>query len=144
MLFGPNSIRKKNIRNAERHVRALGAEIEALQDLPDDVEPLESKFPRLTEVMQFGAGHESLAEAAEWLELEDAELEVEAVADAWDNERYRDMTSRLMPGSSSGRNGRKCLFAGERTWGDGPERDSAWGIFERANTLGILGILGLE
>ena len=38
----------------------------------------------------------------------------------------------------------RIFVAGERTWGDGPDDDSAWGVCTKATELGILDILGIH
>jgi hypothetical protein len=60
----------------------------------------------------------------------------------WEDEGYRDMMSRSTP--FPGKRWAKILVSGERTWGDGPDHDSAWGISDRASRLGIPGLLGID
>jgi len=58
----------------------------------------------------------------------------------WDDGCFRDQMSRDFPFKK----GWQIVVAGEQTWGDGPEPESAWGISERASTMGLFEMLGIE
>jgi hypothetical protein len=135
MLFGPLKIRKGKIRAAVREVRKLGAEIEAYES---DDEVSEDKLPLLLTICDERCME--VAEAIEWLDLGDPEAEVKEIVNVWENETFRDMTGRLDPQDPK----RKIVFAGEMTWGDGPDPHSGWGTFERAQLMNVLDALGLE
>jgi hypothetical protein len=69
-----------------------------------------------------------------------ATLLVSSFVNMWDNEPHRDMMSRTLPGDDT----KKIIVCGERTCGDGPEDDSAWGVTKKAMFLGIPELLGIE
>lgn len=67
---------------------------------------------------------------------------VEDIRQAWTGEKvYRDATFRTVDV-----NGTKVrvFFAGERTWGDGPESGSAWYLFEQAHACKLLDLLEIR
>jgi hypothetical protein len=65
---------------------------------------------------------------------------VSSFVNMWNNEYHRDMMSRTLPGDNT----KKIVVCGERTCGDGPEDDSAWGVTKKAMFLGIPELLGIE
>lgn len=65
---------------------------------------------------------------------------VEEFVQMWEHEPYRDMMSRMLPGEKD----KKIVVCGERTHGDGPDPDSAWGVTQRAMFFGIPDMLRVE
>ena len=112
---------------------------EELTDSDEDVEIDEAKFPRLKWVAEMEGGW-PFDDAIETLGLGDPEEEVSEIVEAWEKMEYRDMQARHVPGKKN----MVAAFAGETSWGDGPEPGSGWYLIRRADVLNILGILGLE
>jgi len=65
---------------------------------------------------------------------------VDRFVDMWANGDYRDMVRRDDPDDKS----QQLLFVGERTCGDGPDDDSAWGLAALMDDLGLLTVSGVR
>lgn len=148
MLFGPEKLDVAKLQQAVAHVTRLKVEADQIREAVDNNEP----------ELGDDAVLKLLREAAETLGWELKELLDQVLTENFDpkelvdefvevwNGMYRDATCRRLPDRYQPVDGPQmiCLFAGERTWGDGPDPQSGWAICERAVSLGVTEILGIE
>jgi len=69
---------------------------------------------------------------------------VAEVVDAWNFRGRRDQAWRDVPSEISGEEKWVCMFTGMTSWGDGPDEDSTQTLFDRADSLGLIDLLGLK
>lgn len=131
ILVGPETLDRKRVDVALARVERLQQQAEAEEA---DQEPLRGAVQR--------ACDDFFPEAdlfLSWL----ADVPPSVVTDfaaMWNDGGYRDRMERGVPGDPA----RKIVVAGERTWGDGPDDDSAWGLASTMDQLGLLELLGIE
>jgi hypothetical protein len=134
ILCGPRKIAPDKIEAAIKHVEETLKLLKVLVDgepHAKETEELEKRLPCFDP--RYPDAHSAYAD-------EDPKVLVFNFVDMWENEPYRDMMSCYFPGDRD----KKIIACGERTWGDGPEPDSAWGITEKAELLDIPQMLGIE
>jgi hypothetical protein len=131
ILVGPGTL------DRERVDRAL-ARVERLQRQADteetDREPLRGVVRRACD--EFFPGADLFLS---WLEDIPSSVVTDFAA-MWNDGGYRDRMERSVPGDPT----RKIVVVGERTWGDGPDEESAWYLAEAVDRLGLFDLLGIE
>lgn len=144
ILVGPRKLNKKKVAAAIEHLKETIKLAKQAHDLSlDNSVPVNQIIllkQRLSRVGPQASNGEVLEEAEEVLDV-DPLTTVSEFQNMWDNAPYRDMMTRSLPGDKK----RKILVCGERTWGDGPDPDSAWGITDAVDRFTeLFEMLGIE
>jgi hypothetical protein len=146
ILIGPMKLNKTKVKTAVKYAEetialAKKASTNERSMFPsnerlDSVSVVRKRLPRIDPDSTDLDVLEECEEIADF----DAKTAVKDFEEMWNKESYRDMMSRRLPGD----NKKKIVACGERTWGDGPEEDSAWGVTDAVSRLGLLERLGIE
>lgn len=129
IMFGPKKITAK----AKKEAVKFAAELVKKGDKKRGV--LTKQGPRRYITIQLGSGEEDV-----FSDLDEIKGLINDFVKMWNEGGYRDMMERALPDSKD----EKVLVCGERTWGDGPDSDSAWGLSDRVAGLGLLPVLGIR
>jgi hypothetical protein len=147
ILIGPMKLDRKKVKAAIKEltetIKILKTAFETKEDFGfscerrgQAVKALKKRLPSLdpkATYMDLVNDYEQLAD------MDPKKTVMDFVA-MWEKGGYRDMMDRRFPGDDK----RKILVCGERTWGDGPEPDSAWGITMTVGLMDLFDILGIE
>lgn len=135
IMCGPKTLSKRRVEKARMWLKKVVAQAKA-----NDKEGAELK-----RLLQDGNIVDQVSGGSD-----DTDDAVEAIAGmgtllneflrVWDGGGFRDQMTRDMPFKT----GWQIVVVGERTWGDGPEPNSAWGITEKADMIGLLRMLGID
>lgn len=136
IMCGPENLDKKKVEKAKKWLAKVVAQAKA-----NDKEgaELKSLLEREGVIEQLSGGSEDVALVLALAAIAGMGTLLNDFLRVWDGD-FRDQMARDMPFKK----GWQIVVAGERTWGDGPDEESAWGISERASTMGLFDMLGIE
>jgi len=151
MLFGPVVIPPDKVALAEKRYAQLRAEAFGAPRFTFTGPIVLEEFipPSLMAAIDGLVNDGHFNEESEWGILVDGFLSlgdgfVKEVVDAWNFRGLRDQAWRDLPAKLCGEEKWVCMFTGMTSWGDGPDEDSTQTLFERADSIGLLDLLGLE
>jgi hypothetical protein len=151
ILFGPMRLDATKILTAKKFYEGLREQMKAAPRFTF-VGPFVSEEMFSSELLEMldtyvNDGH--MCDDVSWLTVLEEVLELDEnlvaqTVDAWQHAGARDQMSRQIPDQISGVYGKwKCVVAGMTSWGDEPDEHSSQVLLGRADSLGILTLLGI-